>query len=192
MHPCQYWRGSGLLTAAYFPPRYLAMPIGQPLVLLFAGPSGHGKTELARNLGGLISLDLHSVDCTTPKHESDLFGPWRPYQGWEEGSSVNNFLATNNNRRCIIFMDEFEKTTDEVRRALLVPFQSGEQRGWKNWIPGRKADSLSLPGEYRDRRSHDQVNCKQQLALFIPFCGCRLSSFAPETATLLPNPPERK
>jgi hypothetical protein len=24
-------------------------------------------------------------------------------------------------------MDEFEKTKDEVRRALLVPFQSGEQ-----------------------------------------------------------------
>jgi MoxR-like ATPase len=102
------------------------MPIRQPLVLLFAGPSGHGKTELARNLGRLLSLDLYSVDCTNLSHESDLFGPWFPYQGWEKGSAVNNYLASHNGQRCVICMDEFEKTKDEVRRALLVPFQSGK------------------------------------------------------------------
>jgi hypothetical protein len=35
-----------------------------PLVLVFAGPSGHGKTELARQLGHLLSLELEVVDCT--------------------------------------------------------------------------------------------------------------------------------
>lgn len=59
-----------------FVTRYLAMPTKQPLVLLFAGPSGHDKTELARNLGQLLSLDFHSVDCTNFKFKSDLFGPF--------------------------------------------------------------------------------------------------------------------
>jgi MoxR-like ATPase len=102
------------------------MPTPQPLVLLFAGPSGHGKTELARNLGRLLSLELHSVDCTNLSHETDLFGPWFPFVGSSNGSAVNNYLASNNGQRCIIFMNEFEKTTEEVQRALLVPFQNGE------------------------------------------------------------------
>lgn len=101
------------------------MPRPQPLVLLFAGPSGHGKTELARNLGRLLSLNLQNVDCTNLSRESDLFGPWRPYQGWQDGSVVNNYLASHNGQRCIVFMDEFEKTKDEVRQALLLPFHSG-------------------------------------------------------------------
>lgn len=96
------------------------------MVLLFAGPSGHGKTELARNLGRMLSLDLLEVDCTNLNYASDLFGPWPPLEGWTEGSFVNNYLASHNARRCIVFMDEFEKTEDEVRRALLVPFENGQ------------------------------------------------------------------
>ncbi|KAK4099209.1 P-loop containing nucleoside triphosphate hydrolase protein [Parathielavia hyrcaniae] len=121
---------SGLLTDRFL--SYLAMPIRQPLVLLFAGPSGHGKTELARNLGRMLSLDLHGVDCTNLRHESDLFGPWFPFAGSDKGSAVNNYLAAYAGKRCIVFMDEFEKTTDEVRHALLVPFQSGEYRNRTN------------------------------------------------------------
>ncbi|KAL2018654.1 hypothetical protein VTK56DRAFT_489 [Thermocarpiscus australiensis] len=121
---------------------YLAMPVRQPLVLLFAGPSGHGKTELAQNLGQLLSLDLQKVDCTHLRHETDLFGPWSPYRGSNKGSTVNNFLAGQNGKRCIVFLDEFEKTTDEVRRALLIPFQSGE---------------------YRDRRNLSEVDCSKAI-----------------------------
>ncbi|KAF3765156.1 hypothetical protein M406DRAFT_331468 [Cryphonectria parasitica EP155] len=47
----------------------------KPLVLAFAGPSGHGKTELARRLGYLLSLELEVVDCTTVTREIELFGP---------------------------------------------------------------------------------------------------------------------
>lgn len=47
----------------------------KPLVLVFAGPSGHGKTELARRMGHLLSLELQVVDCTVVNHEMELFGP---------------------------------------------------------------------------------------------------------------------
>lgn len=39
------------------------VPRDKPLVLIFAGPSGHGKTESARRLGHILSLELEVVDC---------------------------------------------------------------------------------------------------------------------------------
>lgn len=104
---------------------HLAMSREKPLVLLFAGPSGHGKTELARKFGELMSLDLLTVDCTMFTREDELFGPKPPYQGYQAGSPLNNFLARMSGRKSIVFMDEFEKTSKEVRNALLLPFENG-------------------------------------------------------------------
>ena len=97
----------------------------RPLVMVFAGPSGHGKTELARRLGHLMSLDLEIVDCTIYNREIELFGPRNPYVGAENGSPLNNFLVKNAGKRCIVFLDEFEKTTTDIHQALLVPFDNG-------------------------------------------------------------------
>jgi ATP-dependent Clp protease ATP-binding subunit ClpA len=79
-------------------------------------------------MGELLGLDIQCVDCTEMKHETDLFGPKRPYIGHELGSPLNNFLAQNSGKRCIVFLDEFEKTTREVQNALLVPFSEGLTR----------------------------------------------------------------
>ncbi|KAJ4400290.1 hypothetical protein N0V85_005798 [Neurospora sp. IMI 360204] len=115
---------------------HLALGAERPMVLLFAGPSGHGKTELARNLGKLISLDLHMTDCTSTRYVTDLWGPYFPYQGWEKGSALTNFLAEHTAQRSIVFLDEFEKTEDEVRESLLKPFEEGITRNHKSleWI----------------------------------------------------------
>jgi ATP-dependent Clp protease ATP-binding subunit ClpA len=96
------------------------------IILTAAGPSGHGKTELARRLGHLLSLELAVVDCTIHSHETDLFGPRAPFVGSERGSPLNNFMARKNGQRCIVFLDEFEKTTPDVHKALLIPFDQGE------------------------------------------------------------------
>jgi ATP-dependent Clp protease ATP-binding subunit ClpA len=77
-------------------------------------------------MGNLLNLEIECVDCTEMKHETDLLGPKRPYIGHEKGSPLNNFLSRMKNKRCIVFLDEFEKTTKEVRNALLVPFDEGE------------------------------------------------------------------
>ncbi|KAI9052990.1 hypothetical protein LZ554_003261 [Drepanopeziza brunnea f. sp. 'monogermtubi'] len=103
---------------------YMMGQTKRPLVMVFAGPSGHGKTELARRLGHLMSLDLEIVDCTIHNREMDLFGPRDPYVGAEHGSPLNNFLVKNAGKRCIVFLDEFEKTTTNVHQALLVPFDN--------------------------------------------------------------------
>jgi hypothetical protein len=104
---------------------HLMVPSKRPLVLVFAGPSGHGKTELARKLGHLLSLELEVVDCTIFNREMELFGPREPYVGSEKGSPLNNFLANNSGKRCIVFLDEFEKTTSDIHKSLLLPFDNG-------------------------------------------------------------------
>ncbi|KKY14723.1 hypothetical protein UCRPC4_g06649 [Phaeomoniella chlamydospora] len=121
---------------------YIMVPGKKPLVLVFAGPSGHGKTELARRLGHLLSLELEIVDCTIFTRENELFGPRPPYVGSERGSPLNNFIARHDGERSIVFLDEFEKTTPEVHQTLLLPFDNGE---------------------YQDRRHLTKIDCSKTI-----------------------------
>jgi hypothetical protein len=94
------------------------------------GPSGHGKTELAKQMGSLLSLPLCKIDCTEMIYKTDLFGPKAPYFGSSDGSLMNNFLCTNKGKRCIVFLDEFEKCGKDVHEALLLPFDEGRSQLW--------------------------------------------------------------
>jgi len=60
------------------------------------------------------------------KRESDLFGPKKPMSGWEIGSPLNSHRAQHDAKRSIVFLDEIEKTTDEVRNALLLVLERGK------------------------------------------------------------------
>jgi len=111
---------------------YILLRRSKPLVLLFAGPSGHGKTELAIRMGDLLSLESVMVDCTEMKHETDMFGPKAPYQGYDKGSPLNNHLAKWAGQRSVVFLDEFDKTLEDVRKGLLLLFQAGDYRDRRN------------------------------------------------------------
>jgi len=39
---------------------------------------------------------------------------------------LNNFLARKAGQRCVVFLDEFEKTTADVHKSLLLPFDNGK------------------------------------------------------------------
>ena len=104
---------------------HVALNMNEPLVMIFTDLSGHGKTELARQMGTYLSAEHLLVDCTAMKRESDLFGPKEPYVGSKNGSPLNNHLCKTVGKRNIVLLDEFEKTMDEVREALLLVLQDG-------------------------------------------------------------------
>lgn len=139
---------------------HLTVPSKKPLVLVFAGPSGHGKTELARRLGSLLSLELEVVDCTIFNRESELFGPRQPYVGWDKGSRLNNFLVSNHQKRSIVFLDEFEKTNADIHKTLLLPFDNGKLDAAAE---SPRFSLMTELGEYQDRRSQDKINCSQTI-----------------------------
>lgn len=118
-------------------------------------------------MGQLLSLEIECVDCTEMKHETDLFGAKKPYIGYDVGSPLNNFLARLSGKRSIVFLDEFEKTTPEVKNALLIPFDEGMtspqprlQTGNDSRIRGRL---ITCVGRHTDRRSRAVVDCTQTI-----------------------------
>lgn len=116
---------------------HVAKPTDKPLVLMFAGPSGHGKTELAQQLGIFLDVPMHIADCASIEPKMDMFGPRKPYMGYDEGSPLNNFLAENSGRKCVVLLDEFEKTSTEIRETFLLPFDNGllPFPAWQNpWL----------------------------------------------------------
>ena len=119
---------------------YYSLDSKKPLVLLLTGLSGHGKTELARCMGSLLSVSIHIAECTAMTHATDLLGPQAPYSCYDEGSPLNNYLAKTAGQRSIVFLDEFDKTTNEVRKSLLELFDTGK---------------------YNDRRNNDTLDCKR-------------------------------
>ena len=129
------------------------LKIDKPLLLLFTGPSGHGKTEMASRMGDLLSLNLLRVDCTEKSSETDMFGPKAPWQGSEAGSPLNNYLAKHTGQRCVVFLDEFDKTTHSVRQAMLLLFESGL---------------------YRDRHNHNHLDCSKVIWVLVANFGVNI------------------
>ncbi|KAL8992368.1 MAG: hypothetical protein Q9169_007154 [Polycauliona sp. 2 TL-2023] len=106
---------------------YFAMNSAEPLVLLFAGASGHGKTELASRMGDLLCLDIMKIDCMEMKHETDLFGAKAPYHGYKNGSPLNKISG----------QAFWVSTESDVRDAMFVLLDSGEYR---KRIDGKELD----------------------------------------------------
>ena len=70
----------------------------------------------------LIASPAIVVDYTEMREEMDLFDWKGEYRSAQEGSPVNKFWTEHKGQRCMLFLDEFEKVSDDVRQALLLVF----------------------------------------------------------------------
>ncbi|KAI0695854.1 P-loop containing nucleoside triphosphate hydrolase protein [Cerioporus squamosus] len=107
--------------------RVLSMPSMAPIVVLLCGPSGHGKSLLARKFGSLLEVPTHTVNMTTLRDTNDI---WKSHSiaPHEEPSDVSlkDFLIANEGKRCVVVLDEIEKTHDEkILSSLLMPWEYG-------------------------------------------------------------------
>ncbi|KAI0313123.1 P-loop containing nucleoside triphosphate hydrolase protein [Amylostereum chailletii] len=98
-----------------------------PIVVLLCGPSGHGKSLLARKFGSLLDVPTHTVNVTTLRSTNDI---WKSHSmsPYEEPSNCTlaQFLLENEGKRCVVVLDEIEKTNDpKVLYPLLMPWELG-------------------------------------------------------------------
>jgi len=87
---------------------------------LFAGPTGVGKTELARQLASTLGIPLHRYDMSEyqEKHTvSRLVGAPPGYVGYEEGGLLTE--AIRKTPHSILLLDEIEKAHQDIFNTLL-------------------------------------------------------------------------
>jgi ATP-dependent Clp protease ATP-binding subunit ClpA len=87
---------------------------------LFVGPTGVGKTELARQLAEVLSVPLLRFDMSEyqEKHTvSRLVGSPPGYVGYEEGGLLTD--AVRKSPYCVLLLDEIEKAHADIFNTLL-------------------------------------------------------------------------
>jgi ATP-dependent Clp protease ATP-binding subunit ClpA len=98
--------------------RSLTKPMG---AFLFVGPTGVGKTELARTLADIMAVPLHRFDMSEyqEKHAvARLVGSPPGYVGYEEGGLLTD--AIRKNPHAVLLLDEIEKAHSDIYNILLA------------------------------------------------------------------------
>ncbi|WP_321005547.1 ATP-dependent Clp protease ATP-binding subunit ClpA [Hungatella sp.] len=92
-------------------------PVGS---LLFVGPTGVGKTELAKSVAEVLGIRLVRFDMSeySEKHTvAKLIGSPAGYVGYEEGGLLTE--AIRKNPHCVLLLDEIEKAHSDIYNILL-------------------------------------------------------------------------
>jgi ATP-dependent Clp protease ATP-binding subunit ClpA len=87
---------------------------------LFVGPTGVGKTELARQLADILGVPMHRFDMSEyqEKHTvSRLIGSPPGYVGYEEGGLLTD--AIRKQPHSVVLLDEIEKAHPDIYNILL-------------------------------------------------------------------------
>jgi len=117
--------------------------INKPMgVFLFLGPTGTGKTEMAKLLSETMGMKLLRYDMSEyqEKHSlARLIGAPPGYVGYDDGNLGGGLLISDINKHpnSIILMDEVEKAHPDVMSVLLSLMDEGMITGSN----GKKADA---------------------------------------------------
>jgi ATP-dependent Clp protease ATP-binding subunit ClpA len=98
-------------------------PIGN---YLFSGPTGVGKTEVARQLAHLLGIPLQRFDMSEymERHSvSRLIGAPPGYVGYDQGGLLTD--AIDQSPHCVLLLDEIEKAHPDLFNILLQVMDNG-------------------------------------------------------------------
>jgi ATP-dependent Clp protease ATP-binding subunit ClpA len=98
-------------------------PIGS---FLFSGPTGVGKTEVAKQLAYIMGIELLRFDMSEymERHAvSRLIGAPPGYVGFDQGGLLTE--AVNKKPHCVLLLDEIEKAHPDIFNILLQVMDHG-------------------------------------------------------------------
>ncbi|WJS85952.1 ATP-dependent Clp protease ATP-binding subunit ClpA [Paracoccus sp. TOH] len=166
-------------------------PIGN---YLFAGPTGVGKTEVAKQLASSLGVELLRFDMSEymEKHAvSRLIGAPPGYVGFDQGGLLTD--GVDQHPHCVLLLDEIEKAHPDVYNILLqvmdhgkLTDHNGRQVDFRNVIlimtsnAGAADQAKAAFGFGRDRREGEDTAAIERT--FTPEFRNRLDaviSFAP-------------
>jgi ATP-dependent Clp protease ATP-binding subunit ClpA len=99
-------------------------PIGN---YVFAGPTGVGKTEVAKQLASILGVELLRFDMSEymEKHAvSRLIGAPPGYVGFDQGGMLTD--GVDQHPHCVLLLDEIEKAHPDVYNILLQVMDHGK------------------------------------------------------------------
>ncbi|NNG05457.1 MAG: ATP-dependent Clp protease ATP-binding subunit ClpA [Inquilinus sp.] len=99
-------------------------PIGN---YLFSGPTGVGKTEVARQLAHILGIELTRFDMSEymERHSvSRLIGAPPGYVGFDQGGLMTD--SVDQHPHCVLLLDEIEKAHPDVFNILLQVMDHGK------------------------------------------------------------------
>ncbi len=166
-------------------------PIGN---YLFAGPTGVGKTEVAKQLADNLGVELLRFDMSEymEKHAvSRLIGAPPGYVGFDQGGLLTD--GVDQHPHCVLLLDEIEKAHPDVFNILLQVMDHGELTdhngrtvNFRNVVlimtsnAGAQEQAKAAIGFARDRREGEDTAAIERM--FTPEFRNRLDaviSFAP-------------
>ncbi len=166
-------------------------PIGN---YLFAGPTGVGKTEVAKQLADQLGVELLRFDMSEymEKHAvSRLIGAPPGYVGFDQGGLLTD--GVDQHPHCVLLLDEIEKAHPDVFNILLQVMDHGELTdhngrtvNFRNVVlimtsnAGAQEQAKAAIGFGRDRREGEDTAAIERM--FTPEFRNRLDaviSFAP-------------
>ncbi|MDE1900682.1 MAG: ATP-dependent Clp protease ATP-binding subunit ClpA [Alphaproteobacteria bacterium] len=168
--------------------RDVEKPIG---CYLFSGPTGVGKTEIAKQMAASLGLELKRFDMSEymEKHSlSRLIGAPPGYVGFEQGGLLTD--AVDQQPHCVLLLDEIEKAHPDLYAILLqvmdhgkLTDHNGKVVSFRNVIlimtTNAGAADLAKPaiGFARDARSGEDTEAINKL--FTPEFRNRLDAIIP-------------